>query len=675
MHYAPRARSLGPSAFGSGSGSGSGPTVYNNATIRDVLAAHRDRVCDGTFEPPIGTWDVSGVDDMAGLFSGWYEFNQPIWNWDTRNVTTMESMFYRCDSFNQPIGNWDTRNVTTMRSMLEGCMSFNQPLNWDTGLVDDMARMFRGCSSLERTLAFDMSEVRVVKGMFKLCGGAMLVARDPGPDIVGDLKRDLGPDRLSVELERTGHSGAHSAHSRSAPIYTLGPNRGRCYGARRGGSRAQVSVYETHETRLPVLAELRAAVFNGRITGTRPLPEAYAWPGIFRADMGGALVGLDNIDYILDSINPGPATLVVARRMGADGARRAALEGAVLTRSRKRDLDELDKRAPIKAPITAFVRVDLSDEPKDLGVYRPTPRGHTRQQLHDSWRTSAAYVPLVMSSIDAPAGHAAEALAATLQLAKRTKRMLVLRAINSSMLWYLNTCFLADTHQVVLTTRESFEQTRAYALSEREGVDLERTLSEALLVARTPVIAFVFSGAAVLSGMDYGGLMHQRPRDLGLHVRMFRVSAENPLVKGCSYDYMLYSEAGAPGGSPPRGSRGYMYAREEETKWEGQGASRRYGLVRLAGEFVRLDVGAGVAVFKTGREFASRSTEDVGFRRTFENHAIDDSAYAGPRIKVEPEEEEPEEEEEEEEEEAARTFATEGPSGNANGGDLLALFI
>jgi hypothetical protein len=115
-----------------------------------------------------------------------------------------------------------------------------------------------------------------------------------------------------------------------------------------------------------------------------------------------------------------------------------------------------------------------------------------------------------------------------------------------------------------------------------------------------------------------------------------------------------------------------MYAREEETKWEGQGASRRYGLVRLAGEFVRLDVGAGVAVFKTGREFASRSTEDVGFRRTFENHAIDDSAYAGPRIKVEPEEEEPEEEEEEE---AARTFATEGPSGNANGGDLLALFI
>jgi surface protein len=642
MHYAPRARSLGPSAFGSGSG----PTVYNNATIRDVLAAHRDRVCDGTFEPPIGTWDVSGVDDMEGLFSGWYEFNQPI-------------------------GNWDTRNVTTMKSMFEGCILFNQPLKWDTGLVDDMARMFLGCASLERMLAFNMSEVRFVNGMFKLCGGAMLVARDPGPDIVGDLTRDLGPDRLSVE--RTGHSGAHSAHSRSAPIYTLGPNRGRCYG---GGSRVQVSVYETRETRLPVLAELRAAVYNGRITGTRPLPEAYAWPGIFGPDMGGAIVGVDNKRIMLKHTGDTPDALVVSRRMGADEARRAALEGAVLTRSRKRE---------VEAPITAFVRVDLINEPKCLVIYTPTangPNGHTHRKVHVSWRTSTAYVPLVMSSIDAPAGHAAEALAATLQLAKRTKQMLVLRAINSSMLWYLNTCFLADTHQVVLTTRESFEQTRAYALSDREGVDLESTLADVLSVsiATEPVIAFVFGGPAVLSGMDYGGLTHQRPRDLGRHVRMFRVSAENPLVKGCSYDYMMYSEAGAPGGPRARGSRGYMYAREEETKWEGQGASRRYGLVRLAGEFVRLDVGAGVAVFKTGREFASRSTEDVGFRRTFENHAIDDSAYAGPRIKVEPEEEEPEEEEpeeeeEEEEEEAARTFATEGPSGNANGGDLLALFI
>lgn len=649
---------LGLSAFGS-------PPIYNNETIRDVLADNRDRICDGTFEPPIGTWDVSGVDDMEGLFWGWHEFNQPIGSWDTRNVVTMESMFYGCASFDQPL-KWDTRKVTTMAFMFDGCASFNRPLKWDTGSVTDMSRMFHGCTRLVSTLAFDMRAVLGVMGMFGLCGGAQLVALDPGPDIAGDLTRALGRDTGRLSVERSGLG----SHPNSAPIYTLGPNRDRCYGARRAGSRVQVGVYETHEARRPVLAEVRAAVHSGRITGTRPLPEAYAWPGIFDPDMGGALVGL-GVQYILDHMDPGPDVLVVARRLGAE-----APEGAVLTRSRKRDLAELEKRvaAPIAAPITAFVRVDLINEPEFLVVYTPSaPRG---QSVHVSWRTSAAYVPLVMSSIDAPAGHAAEALAATLQLAKRSKRMLVLRAINSSILWYLNTCFLADTHQVVLTTRESFEQTRAYALSEREGIDLERTLADVLLVESKPVIAFVFgtggaSGRAVLSGMDYGGLMHPRPRDLGRHVRMFRVSAENPLVKGCSYEYMLYSEAGA------RRARGYMYAREEEAKWEGL---RRYGRVRLAGEFVRLEYsdGAVVGVFKTGRELSRMPTADVGFRRTFKNHAIDDSAHDGPRIKVEHEDDEPDahvEHEDEDEDEAREAREGVGRVGPIHDKDLRALFI
>ena len=650
------------SAFGS-------PPIYNNETIRDVLADNRDRICDGTFEPPIGTWDVSGVDDMEGLFWGWHEFNQPIGSWDTRNVVTMESTFYGCASFDHFL-KWDTRKVTTMAFMFDGCASFNQPLKWDTGSVTDMSRMFHGCTRLASPLAFDMRAVLGVIGMFGLCGGAQLVALDPGPDIVGDLTRALGRDTGRLSVERSGLG----SHPNSAPIYTLGPNRDRCYGARRGGSRIQVGVYETHEARRPVLADVRSAVHSGRITGTRPLPEAYAWPGIFGPDMGGALVGVYNKRFMLEHTGGTPDALVVARRLGAE----EALEGAALTRARKRE---------VEAPITAFVRVDLINEPTCLVVYTPTPNGPTRRKVHVSWRTSAAYVPLVMSSIDAPAGHAAEALAATLQLAKRSKRMLVLRAISSSMLWYLNTCFLADTHQVVLTTRESFEQTRAYALSEREGIDLERTLADVLLVESEPVIAFVFgaggaSGRAVLSGMDYGGLMHPRPRDLGRHVRMFRVSAANPLVKGCSYEYMLYSEAGA------RRARGYMYAREEEAKWEGQGASRRYGRVRLAGEFVRLEyrdgelgaVGAAVGVFKTGSELARIPTADVGFRRTFKNHAIDDSAHDGPRIKVEDEEHEHEREEHEPEEEEHEEPDEEEREGEARVGpihdkDLRALFI
>lgn len=47
---------------------GYGTGILTSESIRALLSENRDAICSGTFEPPIGTWDVSGVDDMEGLF-------------------------------------------------------------------------------------------------------------------------------------------------------------------------------------------------------------------------------------------------------------------------------------------------------------------------------------------------------------------------------------------------------------------------------------------------------------------------------------------------------------------------------------------------------------------------------------------------------------------------------
>jgi hypothetical protein len=551
---------------------------------------------------------------MEGLFKGWEEFNEPIGEWDTSNVTSMESMFEGCVSFNQPIGEWKTRRVQSMKSMFAGCASFDKLLSWDTRWAVDMSRMFVGCTRLARTLAFDMREVLSAYDMFRMCPGAKLIAQKPSPDIVEELTGDLGCERLTVLRS-----------SNPIPVYTLGPNRDRCYGNSHGRTpRVQVGVYDTRASRGLVLPELREAVESGRITGTKPLPAASSWPLILGRYSGGLLFGVKHSCLMrhTDPENDTDDVLVVTRRGGVGRAT------CMVTRSRK-------KRGEIEchdaASITAFVRVDVSAEPKPLVV--------GSGPVHESWRTSMAYVPLVVSSTDAPSGHAAEALAATLQLAKRSKRMLVLGAVDSAVLWYLNTCFLADTHQVVLNTRESFEQTRVYALSDRDGVDLERTLADALSVSDEVVVAFVFgtggaSGRAVLSGMDYTGLRYERPRDLGRFVRMFRVSAENPLVRRCSYEFMRYTAASA---TRTPGARGYMYESEDTVF-----GKRRYGPVRMAGAFV--GVKNGVAEFKNARGRIRIPTADAGFRRAFKSQAdveeadVDEADVdeADVYIKVEP---------------------------------------
>ena len=174
----------------------------------------------GTFNQPIGRWDVSSVTNMRYMFAGYngklpicspfaitfgdtsscskpgkfasMSFNQDLSVWDVSSVTNMEGMFSHAAMFNQPINDWDVSNVRTMRSMFDNVYNsilvyavnrmpldrntllsnsrFNQPLDqWDVSSVTDMSEMFAGHLNFNQPIGnWDVSSVTTMESMFEL---------------------------------------------------------------------------------------------------------------------------------------------------------------------------------------------------------------------------------------------------------------------------------------------------------------------------------------------------------------------------------------------------------------------------------------------------------------------------------------------------------------------------
>ena len=106
------------------------------------------------FNLDIGSWDVSNVTNMLGMFDYASFFNQDIGSWDVSNVTNMGGMFYEANSFNQDIGGWDVSNVTNMSHMFNIATAFNQDIgSWDVSNVTNMFGMFVDASSFNQDLS------------------------------------------------------------------------------------------------------------------------------------------------------------------------------------------------------------------------------------------------------------------------------------------------------------------------------------------------------------------------------------------------------------------------------------------------------------------------------------------------------------------------------------------
>jgi len=124
----------------------------------------------------IGTWDVSNVTNMAGMFSGgeeWSSFSAAIGGWDVSNVTDMSFMFETNHSvIDVDIGGWDVSNVTNMAGMFYMADFVPDLSRWDVSSVTNMRIMFFNASSFDQDIGgWDVSNVTNMSGMFGAEGG------------------------------------------------------------------------------------------------------------------------------------------------------------------------------------------------------------------------------------------------------------------------------------------------------------------------------------------------------------------------------------------------------------------------------------------------------------------------------------------------------------------------
>ncbi|MBF0976073.1 MAG: BspA family leucine-rich repeat surface protein, partial [Bacteroidetes bacterium] len=167
----------------------------------------------GRFNRNINSWNVSAVTNMSGMFNNAYSFNQPLADWDVSKVTNMSGMFSHAAKFNQPIGGWDVSKVTDMRSMFDGAAAFNRPLNdWNVSKVTSMHTMFNGATAFNQPL--DRWDVRKSTSM-----GAMFYGATAFNQPLDNWK----PFASTMMGEMFGHSGM-SCENYSSTLYSWAQN-------------------------------------------------------------------------------------------------------------------------------------------------------------------------------------------------------------------------------------------------------------------------------------------------------------------------------------------------------------------------------------------------------------------------------------------------------------------
>ena len=137
--------------------------------VRECLAKSPSGAFKGGKRGPIGSWDVSLITDMSGLFSGRAKFNADISKWNVSLVTNMSGMFRGAISFCCNIGGWIVSKVKSMRGMFAGAKAFNIDLSgWDVRNVTDMSEMFAGATSFNGDVSkWKVSRATTTREMFR----------------------------------------------------------------------------------------------------------------------------------------------------------------------------------------------------------------------------------------------------------------------------------------------------------------------------------------------------------------------------------------------------------------------------------------------------------------------------------------------------------------------------
>jgi surface protein len=113
----------------------------------------------------ISSWGVLDITTNRA-FTGCTNLTCSATDAPTITTTDLSFTFADCTNFNGNIGNWDVSGVNNMEGMFANATAFNQPLNWDTSAVTNMFRMFRGATSAfnQDISAWDVSQVSIFGG-------------------------------------------------------------------------------------------------------------------------------------------------------------------------------------------------------------------------------------------------------------------------------------------------------------------------------------------------------------------------------------------------------------------------------------------------------------------------------------------------------------------------------
>ncbi len=187
--------------------------------------------------PGLSEWEMTGIENLEGMFRNATKFNQDIKDWDVSSVKNMSYLFSGASKFNGNIGLWDVSQVETMTDILANAKDFAYSLeNWDlsslqaTGNVDgndiSLANTALSCERFSIILHKWVDMVNLPKDIILDATGL-----EYSPDIETSL--DYFSNEMNWQIKGIAEGGCEYVNQDDyfITIWTTDPYGGGSYGA------------------------------------------------------------------------------------------------------------------------------------------------------------------------------------------------------------------------------------------------------------------------------------------------------------------------------------------------------------------------------------------------------------------------------------------------------------
>ena len=121
---------------------------WNTGAVTDMYFMFSGAVM---FNQDLNSWNVASVTDFSYMFAAAESYNSPMDQWATGSATAMVGMFkaFGASVFNQNVGSFDVSKVSTIEGMFHGANAFDHPLSdWNVVSMIDNQNMFAPASTI-----------------------------------------------------------------------------------------------------------------------------------------------------------------------------------------------------------------------------------------------------------------------------------------------------------------------------------------------------------------------------------------------------------------------------------------------------------------------------------------------------------------------------------------------